>query len=142
MEYVVGILASGLVVGALGRLAVPGPDPMPIWLTVAFGVAGSVVGGGVVAATTGDVFLTLLASVVAATVILIGYRRIIQKRGITGVDAQKLPTRGIGVARLRRRAGIADDPAERLRRLTQLRDSGLISEEEFEEKRREVLGQL
>lgn len=142
MEHVLGIFAAGLVVGALGRLAVPGPDPMPIWLTIAFGVAGSILGGGIAAAATGDVLITLLASVVTATVIVIGYRRVVQKRGITGADAHTLPTRGFGVARLRRRAGIADDPAERLRRLTSLRDSGLISDEEFEQKRREMLGQL
>ena len=28
------VLLAGLVIGALGRLAVPGPDPMPIWVTV------------------------------------------------------------------------------------------------------------
>lgn len=142
MEYAVGILVTGLVVGALGRLAVPGPDPMPIWLTIAFGVAGSVLGGGIAAAATRDVAITLLASVVTATVIVIGYRRVVQKRGMTGAAAHTLPTRGIGVARVRRRAGIADDPEERLRRLTSLRDSGLITDEEFEQKRRELLGQL
>ena len=142
MEYAVGSLVTGLVVGALGRLAVPGPDPMPIWLTIAFGVAGSVLGGGIAAAATRDVAITLLASVVTATVIVIGYRRVVQKRGMTGAAAHTLPTRGIGVARVRRRAGIADDPEERLRRLTSLRDSGLITDEEFEQKRRELLGQL
>ena len=142
MEYVVGILATGLVVGALARLAVPGPDPMPIWLTIAFGVAGSLLGGGIAAAATGDMLITLLASVVTATVIVIGYRRVVQRRGITGAAAHTLPTRGVGVGRLRRRAGIADDHAERLRRLTNLRDSGLITDEEFEQKRREVIGQL
>ncbi len=142
MEYLLGILVAGVVVGALGRLAVPGPDPMPIWLTIAFGVAGSMLGGGLVARLTGDVFMTLLASVVTATLIVIAYRRVVQKRGITGAAAHRLPTRGIGSRNFRRRAAIVDDPEERLRRLTQLRDSGLITDEEFEEKRREALGEL
>ncbi|HVL90785.1 MAG TPA: GlsB/YeaQ/YmgE family stress response membrane protein [Actinomycetota bacterium] len=36
---------SGLVVGALGRLLVPGRQPMGILATILAGVAGSVVGG-------------------------------------------------------------------------------------------------
>jgi uncharacterized membrane protein YeaQ/YmgE (transglycosylase-associated protein family) len=35
----------GLVVGALARLALPGPDPMSIWMTIAIGLAGSFIGG-------------------------------------------------------------------------------------------------
>ena len=44
---VVAILVSGFVVGALGRLAVPGRDPMPIWMTILLGIVGSIVGGAV-----------------------------------------------------------------------------------------------
>jgi len=36
---------SGLVVGALARLIVPGPDPMSIFQTVLVGAAGSIVAG-------------------------------------------------------------------------------------------------
>ena len=36
----------GLVVGLLARLALPGRDPMSIWQTIAIGIAGSVVAGG------------------------------------------------------------------------------------------------
>ena len=46
---VISILVSGFFVGALARLAVPGPDPMPVWLTIAIGLAGSF-GGGAIAA--------------------------------------------------------------------------------------------
>ena len=31
MSFVLAILFSGLVTGSLARLAIPGPDPMPIW---------------------------------------------------------------------------------------------------------------
>ena len=91
LEDILAILVSGLIVGALGRLAVPGPDPMPIWMTILFGIAGSIVGGSVAVAVgwgTGGVFVL---SVLAATLLVIAYRRIFQKRGITGPDARRMP---------------------------------------------------
>jgi Short C-terminal domain len=39
-------------------------------------------------------------------------------------------------------AKAADDPAERLKKLTQLRDAGLVSQDEFAAKRQEILGDL
>ena len=39
------ILLGGLVIGALGRLVVPGPNPIGFWWTVACGVGGALVGG-------------------------------------------------------------------------------------------------
>jgi uncharacterized membrane protein YeaQ/YmgE (transglycosylase-associated protein family) len=39
------LLLSGLVVGALGRLAVPGPNPMSIPMTILVGIGGSLIGG-------------------------------------------------------------------------------------------------
>jgi hypothetical protein len=39
-------------------------------------------------------------------------------------------------------AKTADDPAERLKKLTQLKDAGLVSDEEYETKRQEILGAL
>jgi uncharacterized membrane protein YeaQ/YmgE (transglycosylase-associated protein family) len=85
------ILLSSLVIGALGRLAVPGPDPMPIWLTILLGLVGSIVGGAValgIGFGAGGVFVL---SVLAATVLVILYRRIVQKRGVTGPDARRMP---------------------------------------------------
>ena len=38
-------LVAGLVIGALGRLAVPGPNPMSIGATILVGLGGSIVGG-------------------------------------------------------------------------------------------------
>ena len=47
------IMLFGFITGSLARLAVPGPDPMPIWLTVAIGLAGSAAGGGLAIAIWG-----------------------------------------------------------------------------------------
>lgn len=43
--YLVGLVISGLVVGALGRLAIPGPNPMSIGVTILVGIGGSLIGG-------------------------------------------------------------------------------------------------
>jgi uncharacterized membrane protein YeaQ/YmgE (transglycosylase-associated protein family) len=88
---IIAILISGLVIGALARLAVPGPDPMPIWLTILLGIAGSIVGGAVAVAVGLGVGGIFVASVFAATLIVIAYRRVVQKRGITGPDARRMP---------------------------------------------------
>jgi uncharacterized membrane protein YeaQ/YmgE (transglycosylase-associated protein family) len=87
----VAIVISGLVIGTLGRLAVPGPDPMPIWLTILLGIVGSIVGGIVAVAIGLGVGGIFVASVFAATLIVIAYRRVVQKRGITGPDARRMP---------------------------------------------------
>ena len=39
------IVLSGLIVGALGRLAIPGPNPMSIGMTILVGIGGSLIGG-------------------------------------------------------------------------------------------------
>jgi uncharacterized membrane protein YeaQ/YmgE (transglycosylase-associated protein family) len=91
---VLAILISSFVVGGLGRLAVPGPDPMPIWLTILLGLIGSIVGGSIAVAVGfggGGIFTV---SVLVATLLVIAYRRLVQKRGITGPDAKRMPTRG------------------------------------------------
>jgi uncharacterized membrane protein YeaQ/YmgE (transglycosylase-associated protein family) len=41
----IGLAVSGLIVGALGRLAIPGPNPMGIGMTILVGVGGSFLGG-------------------------------------------------------------------------------------------------
>lgn len=43
--YLFLLVLSGLVVGALGRLALPGPDPMGIGATILIGIAGSFLAG-------------------------------------------------------------------------------------------------
>jgi uncharacterized membrane protein YeaQ/YmgE (transglycosylase-associated protein family) len=43
--YLILLAFSGLVVGGLARLALPGPDPMSIPATIGIGIAGSFVAG-------------------------------------------------------------------------------------------------
>ena len=91
LGFVVALLLTGLVVGALARLAVPGPDPMPLWATSALGVAGFVVGGFIAQAFLGTTVSFVLAFF-CSLALLLAYRRFVQKRPITGPSA-KLPPR-------------------------------------------------
>jgi uncharacterized membrane protein YeaQ/YmgE (transglycosylase-associated protein family) len=43
--YVIYLLIGGLIVGALARLVLPGPDPMSWLATLGYGIAGSFIGG-------------------------------------------------------------------------------------------------
>jgi uncharacterized membrane protein YeaQ/YmgE (transglycosylase-associated protein family) len=45
LAYVFWIALSGLIVGALARLALPGPDPMSLLETIMIGIVGSFIGG-------------------------------------------------------------------------------------------------
>jgi uncharacterized membrane protein YeaQ/YmgE (transglycosylase-associated protein family) len=43
--YIIGLLLTGLIVGALGRLLLPGRDPMTLLQTIALGIAASLIAG-------------------------------------------------------------------------------------------------
>jgi uncharacterized membrane protein YeaQ/YmgE (transglycosylase-associated protein family) len=110
---VILIMISAFVTGGLARLAVPGPDPMPAWLTVAIGLVGSVVGGAVgAAASNRDPFVVSLASFFTAVALVVAYRKFVQKRPVVGTEALRFPRRGIGVKEYRQRlhkAGVDPD---------------------------------
>ena len=45
ITFIILLVITGLIVGALGRLAIPGPDPMGIGQTILIGIGGSLVAG-------------------------------------------------------------------------------------------------
>lgn len=71
---------------------------MPLWLTAGIGIGGSIIGG-----LTANLLFgrpgSLLLAYFSAVVLVILYRRFVQKRGITGPDARARPTRGWGLRR-------------------------------------------
>ncbi len=74
--YLILLALSGLIVGAFGRLALPGKDPMSIPATIAVGLAGSFLAGLVAWAVFGDRNgAGLLLSVVFAALIVYFVRR-------------------------------------------------------------------
>jgi uncharacterized membrane protein YeaQ/YmgE (transglycosylase-associated protein family) len=74
--YLLVLVALGLVVGALARLALPGPDPMSIWATIGLGLAGTFIAGVVMRLIFGRTAGPgLIVSVLVSTLLLWGLRR-------------------------------------------------------------------
>jgi uncharacterized membrane protein YeaQ/YmgE (transglycosylase-associated protein family) len=88
--FILALVLSGLIVGALARLALPGPDPMSILATIGLGLAGSFVGGIVSWLLVGHAG-GIIISVLAATLLLYLHRRFVQHRPLTGPGARQLP---------------------------------------------------
>jgi uncharacterized membrane protein YeaQ/YmgE (transglycosylase-associated protein family) len=114
---IVGLLVTAFIVGLLARFAVPGPDPMPVWLTIAIGLLASFIGFGTVSALEGRHSKAVaswgpIASYLSAVALVILYRHFVQKRPLWGKGAYRFPERGFGVERQRERlrnAGIDPD---------------------------------
>jgi len=152
LGVVLAILVSGLFTGGLARLAVPGPDPMPLWLTVAIGLAGSIVGAVVARALFEDNgYVVSFGSLFVAIGLVIAYRRFVQGRPVWGPDAMRFPQRGLGVDQYRerlRKLGVDPDaqvpvPADmeraRLRAMVdELHRAGVLDDEERDAKLRAV----
>ncbi len=69
MGEIIGLIIVGIIVGALGRLVNPGPDPMGWLVTIAIGVAavlivGLLLGGGVLGFIVAIVVAAILVTVV------------------------------------------------------------------------------
>jgi len=113
MSSVISIIVTAFITGGLARFAVPGPDPMPAWLTVLIGLIGTLIGAGIVVAVTGaDPAWMGIAGFFCAIALVMAYRRFVQKRPLWGPDAYRFPRRGIGVEEYRERltrAGIDPD---------------------------------
>jgi uncharacterized membrane protein YeaQ/YmgE (transglycosylase-associated protein family) len=76
---IIGLIIVGLVVGALGRLIHPGPDPMGILMTIVIGIASTLlvfwlVGGGI---------LGWILAVVVAIVLVAIWSRVVGPRRTT-----------------------------------------------------------
>jgi uncharacterized membrane protein YeaQ/YmgE (transglycosylase-associated protein family) len=41
---IISAIVIGLIIGALGRLVVPGRQPIPIWLTIVIGIVAALIG--------------------------------------------------------------------------------------------------
>ena len=70
MFLILALILSGLIVGALGRLAIPGPNPMSIPITILVGLGGSFIGGIVGRVLFGNNGGGLILSVAGAALIV------------------------------------------------------------------------
>jgi uncharacterized membrane protein YeaQ/YmgE (transglycosylase-associated protein family) len=143
------IMLFGFITGSLARLAVPGPDPMPVWLTISIGLAGSAAGGGLAIALWGKGTQGIgIFSFIGAVLLVLGYRRFVQKRALWGPEALKFPKRGVGIERFQERRQQLEDmarkarfeqaaanPESNLQKLQDLHEAGILTDEEFEAKK-------
>jgi uncharacterized membrane protein YeaQ/YmgE (transglycosylase-associated protein family) len=147
-SIVFAVILSGLWTGALARLAIPGPDPMPIWLTLAIGLVGSIIGAVVGQSISNDngVVISFLSFGVAMALVA-AYRRFVQRRPIFGPGALAFPERGLGVEQTRERLqklgldpnALRPDPRKleqaRLEAmLKELHRAGVLTDEELADK--------
>ena len=147
LGFVLAILISGFITGGLARFALPGPDPMPVWLTIAIGLTGSIVGAVIGReALHSDSISGVLAFVVAIALVA-AYRRFVQHRPIFGPGAMAFPKTGLGVEQQReklRQLGIDPDAmrrdpktlkyAQHEAMLRELHQSGVLTDDELAEK--------
>jgi len=90
--FLIALFVSGLLVGALARLALPGKDPMGIGRTALIGIAGSFAAGLVSLAIFGEPRSGgIVISVLFATVIVYLVRR---SRGGSLTEPGAAPGRG------------------------------------------------
>jgi uncharacterized membrane protein YeaQ/YmgE (transglycosylase-associated protein family) len=83
LSLIVGLILTGLIIGALGRLAIPGRNPMGIGMTIVLGIAGSLAGGLLVRLLglgSGAAFLASVLCAAARVYLVAGPRR----RGLLG----------------------------------------------------------
>jgi uncharacterized membrane protein YeaQ/YmgE (transglycosylase-associated protein family) len=87
---VTGIITAiivGAIIGALGRLVVPGRQPIPIWLTIIVGIVAAFIGTalaraiGIPTATNGIDWMELLVQVVVAAIGVVVAANLYTRRG-------------------------------------------------------------
>jgi uncharacterized membrane protein YeaQ/YmgE (transglycosylase-associated protein family) len=133
---IISTLVFAFVIGVLARWTVPGPDPMPIWMTTGFGLVGALVGNSLAfalfgsALDSGTAFSAWFFSVLVATLLVIAHRRFVQHRPLTGPEAMRPPASPFG-----------PNPAvqAQLRKLSDLHRDGVLTDEEFEAKKAQLL---
>lgn len=81
---ILSMIIVGLIVGALAKLFMPGRDPGGIIITIALGIAGSVLAGWIGHALgwyrSGDVGPGIIASIIGSMLILGVYRMVVGRR--------------------------------------------------------------
>ena len=89
---VTGIITAivvGAIIGALGRLVVPGRQPIPIWLTIIVGIVAAFLGTfiarlvGIPTVTAGIDWLELIVQVIVAAVLVVLVANLYGRRSVT-----------------------------------------------------------
>ncbi len=76
LGFIASMILTGLLIGALGRLVIPGPNPMSIGVTILIGIGGAFIGGIIGALLNLPWLLVVLLEVaVAAAIVYFMQRR-------------------------------------------------------------------
>jgi uncharacterized membrane protein YeaQ/YmgE (transglycosylase-associated protein family) len=68
MGEIIGLIIGGLIVGALGRLINPGPDPMGWIVTILIGIAAMLIVGLLIGGLLGWILAVIVAAVLVTLV--------------------------------------------------------------------------
>ena len=86
IEGILGAIVIGLIIGALGRLVVPGKQDIPIWLTIVIGIVAALVGSAIVGPlrnTNGLDWVEILVQILLAAVAVYAVAAIRGRRSLT-----------------------------------------------------------
>src|SRR5688572_16937743 len=93
VAYIAGLALTGLLVGALARLALPGRDPMSIFQTMLVGIAGSLIAGLIsYYAFDSERGAGILLSVLCALVIVFAVRKMRERALGEHAEGARQPT--------------------------------------------------
>lgn len=87
---IISAIIIGAIIGALGRLLLPGRQNIPIWLTILVGIAAALLGTwiaralGIPTQTSGVDWLELLVQLVVAVVGVALVAALYRRRGVRG----------------------------------------------------------
>lgn len=70
---IISAIIVGLIIGALGRLVVPGKQDIAIWLTIVIGIVAALIGGAIAGAFTTSFIITLILQVLVAAASVYAY---------------------------------------------------------------------
>jgi len=75
--FIISLIITGAIFGALGRLAIPGPNPMSIGMTILVGIGGAFLGAIVGALIGAGGLIVIILEVLGAALIVY----LMQRRG-------------------------------------------------------------
>ena len=77
--FILGLVVTGLILGVLARLLLPGRDPMSLGATLLLGIVGSILGGVIGNALFENYSGSFLLALATTIVLLLVYRKTVAR---------------------------------------------------------------